>query len=186
MKAVLLSMTLAAGAGFAAAQNAATTPAPATPPEELMIQVEVPAPLHAVWQAFTTSDGLTTWLTPQATVDLRTGGEWTARFPGGSTGGGTIVSFVPEKELVISALAPDRFPHVRAERTHALFQFEARGDSTIVRLTQSGWRSGAEWTAAYEYLVAGNAELLSTLHKRFVDGPVDWKKIFGDAAANGK
>lgn len=179
MNAVLLGIFLpAAAAGFAGAQEAGSA---TTPPQELVIQVEVPAALPAVWKAFTTSEGLTTWLTPEATVDLRPGGEWTARFPGGSTGGGTIVSFEPEKELVISALAPDRFPHVRAERTRAVFDFEAHGNSTIVRLTQSGWKSGAEWTSAYEYLVAGNAQLLSTLHKRFVDGPLDWKKIFGDA-----
>ena len=178
MKAVLLSMLLAGfGTGYAAAQDGASATAP---PQELVIQVEVPAALPAVWKAFTTSEGLTTWLTPEATVDLRPGGEWTARFPGGSTGGGTIVSFVPEKELVISALAPDRFPHVRAARTRAVFDFEARGNSTIVRLTQSGWKSGPEWTGAYEYLVAGNAQLLATLHKRFVDGPLDWKKIFAD------
>ena len=183
MKAHFLPLILAVAAS-APAQT--PTPLPPAPPQELVIQVEVPAPVHEVWRAFTTSEGLTTWLTPEATVDLRPGGEWTARFPGGSTGGGTIVSFVAEKELVISALAPDRFPHVRAERTRAVFAFEARGDSTIVRLTQSGWKSGAEWTSAYEYLVAGNAELLSTLHKRFVDGPMDWKKIFGDAGAKGK
>lgn len=183
MKAVLLSILLTVGAGLSAAQEGARATAP---PQELVIQVEVPAPLHTVWQAFTTSEGLTTWLTPEATVDLRPGGEWTARFPGGSTGGGTIVSFAPEKELVISALAPDRFPHVRAERTRAVFQFEGHGDSTIVRLTQSGWKAGPEWTSAYEYLVAGNAQLLATLHQRFVDGPVDWKKIFPDAAGKGK
>jgi uncharacterized protein YndB with AHSA1/START domain len=126
------------------------------------------------------------WLTPNAVVDLRPGGEWTAHFPGGSTGGGTIVSYVPEKEMVISALVPDQFPHVRAERTRATFQFQSRGDSTVVRLTQTGWKSGPEWTRAYEYLVAGNAELMATLHKRFVDGPIDWKKVFGDPAGKGK
>jgi len=95
------------------------------------------------------------------------------------------VSFVPEKEMVIAALAPDQFPHVRAERTRATFQFQSRGDSTIVRLTQTGWKSGPEWTRAYEYLVAGNAQLMATLHKRFVDGPIDWKKVFGDPAGKG-
>ena len=53
----------------------------------LILEVTVPAPLAAVWQAFTTSEGLSTWLTPGAVVDLREGGEWTAHFPGGSTGG---------------------------------------------------------------------------------------------------
>ena len=142
----------------------------------LMLEVTVPAPLGAVWQAFTTSEGLSTWLTPGAVVDLREGGEWTAHFPGGSTGGGTILSFVAEKELVLSALAPDRFPTVRATRTKVRFQFEAKGGSTLVRLTQTGWKDGEEWAKAYEYLTVGNAQLLATLHHRFVSGPIDWTK----------
>jgi uncharacterized protein YndB with AHSA1/START domain len=142
----------------------------------LLLEVTVPAPLHVVWEAFTTSAGLSTWLTPGAVVNLKEGGEWTAHFPGGSTGGGTILSFVPEKELVLSALAPDKFPTVRATRTKARFQFEAKGDSTVVRLTQTGWKEGEEWVKAYEYLTVGNAQLLATLHHRFVNGPMDWTK----------
>jgi hypothetical protein len=68
---------------------------------------------------------------------------------------------------------------VRAERTTARFHFEARGDSTIVRLVQTGWKSGEEWDKAYEYLLVGNAQLLSTLHRRFVTGPIDWEKEWG-------
>jgi uncharacterized protein YndB with AHSA1/START domain len=160
----------------ACAQGPATPAKTIASDKALVLQVTVPAPLAAVWQAFTTSEGLSTWLTPGAVVDLREGGEWTAHFPGGSTGGGTILSFVPEKELVLSALAPDKFPAVRAARTRARFQFEARGDSTIVRLTQTGWREGEEWVMAYEYLTVGNAQLLATLHHRFVSGPIDWSK----------
>jgi uncharacterized protein YndB with AHSA1/START domain len=169
---------------LAAAQSAPS--ARAQEPQKLVIEIEVPAPVSDVWRAFSTSEGLSTWLTPSAVVDLRPGGEWTAHFPGGSTGGGNIVSFIPEKELVIAALAPDKFPHVRAERTQATFQFEPRGNSTVVRLTQSGWKSGPEWTQAYEYLVAGDAQLMATLHHRFVDGPIDWSKVFADSAPRGK
>jgi uncharacterized protein YndB with AHSA1/START domain len=157
----------------------AQTVAPsAAPPEKLVIEIEVPAALPDVWKAFATSDGLSTWLGPNATVDLRPGGDWLVHFPNGSTGGGTIVSFVPEKEIVLAALAPDQFPHVRAERTHAVFAFEPRGTSTVVRLTQTGWKEGAEWNHAYEYLVAGNAQLLSMLYQRFLSGPIDWQKAF--------
>src|ERR1700734_2075782 len=124
----------------------------------LMLEVTVPAPLAEVWKAFTTSEGLSTWLTPGAVVDLREGGEWTAHFPGGSTGGGTILSFVPEKELVLSALAPDKFPTVRAQRTRAEFHFESVGEATRVRLTQTGWKNGTEWDDAYEYLAVGDAQ----------------------------
>jgi uncharacterized protein YndB with AHSA1/START domain len=168
-------------ARFAVAQT--ETPGVALEPLKFEIQMEVPASVAEVWRAFSTSEGLSTWLTPGAVVDLRPGGEWTAHFPGGSTGGGTILSFVPEKEMVLSAMAPDQFPHVRADRTRVSFQFEPRGSATIVRLTQTGWKSGPEWTRAYEYLLAGNAQLMATLHRRFVEGPIDWKKEFGDSAA---
>src|SRR5580698_2400457 len=132
-KAVFLALAFTVGSVLA--QSPAKTPHSARTDQALVIEVMVPAPIGEVWKAFTTSEGLSTWLTPGAVVDLREGGEWTAHFPGGSTGGGTILSFVPEKELVLSALAPDKFPTVRATRTRARFQFEPRGDSTIVRLT---------------------------------------------------
>jgi uncharacterized protein YndB with AHSA1/START domain len=174
MKILLLAVCLSATAAFA--QSAEKPVKTAAADKVLVLEVTVPAPIGEVWKAFTTSGGLSTWLTPNAVVDLREGGEWTAKFPGGSTGGGTILSFVPEKELVLSALAPDKFPTVRATRTRAKFQFEARGDSTIVRLTQTGWKEGDEWVKAYEYLTVGNAQLLATLHHRFVSGPIDWTK----------
>jgi uncharacterized protein YndB with AHSA1/START domain len=174
MKMILLALALSVTA--AVAQEPAKAVKAAAADKVLILEVTVPAPLHAVWEAFTTSAGLSTWLTPGAVVDLKEGGEWTAHFPGGSTGGGTILSFVPEKELVLSAMAPDKFPTVRATRTMARFQFEAKGDSTVVRLTQTGWKEGEEWVKAYEYLTVGNAQLLATLHHRFVNGPIDWTK----------
>ena len=174
MKAILLVLALSVTA--AVAQSPEKPGKMAGAEKVLVLEVTVPAPVNAVWDAFTTSAGLSTWLTPGAVVDLKEGGEWTAHFPGGSTGGGTILSFVPEKELVLSALAPDKFPTVRATRTKARFQFEARGDSTVVRLTQTGWKEGDEWVKAYEYLTMGNAQLLATLHHRFVNGPIDWTK----------
>ncbi|MGC2301528.1 MAG: SRPBCC domain-containing protein [Acidobacteriaceae bacterium] len=172
------TLTLVAVLAFLLPAFSQTVPASAAQ-KQLVIELEVPAPLPAVWEAFSTSAGLSTWLGPNATVDLRLGGDWLVHFPNGSTGGGTIVSFVPQKEIVLSALAPDQFPHVRADRTRAVFQFESRGHSTVVRLTQTGWKDGPEWDRAYEYLVAGNAELLSMLHQRFRQGPIDWNKALG-------
>jgi uncharacterized protein YndB with AHSA1/START domain len=175
MKILILSVCLSLTSAFGQSAEKPVKTTAATD-KILVLEVTVPAPIGEVWKAFTTSEGLSMWLTPNAVVDLREGGEWTAKFPGGSTGGGTILSFVPEKEMVLSALAPDKFPTVRATRTRARFQFEAKGDSTIVRLTQTGWKEGDEWVKAYEYLTVGNAELLATLHHRFVSGPIDWTK----------
>ncbi len=83
--------------------------------------------------------------------------------------------------MVIAAMAPEQFPTVRAERTNARFEFESSGESTTVRLTQTGWRSGEEWDRAYDYLTSGNAQLLETLRRRFISGPIDWAKEWGTA-----
>jgi uncharacterized protein YndB with AHSA1/START domain len=178
MKALLLCLALAINSAEFPTRLKAE---PAESGKAFVLQVTVPAKRIEVWRAFTTSEGLSTWLTPNAVVDLRPGGEWTAHFSGGKTGGGTIISYVPEKDIFISALAPEKFPTVRAARTKVQFYFEARGDSTLVTLTQTGWKKGPEWDHAYEYLTVGNAQLLATLHRRFVDGPIDWAKEWGDA-----
>src|SRR3979490_2004930 len=122
MKTIFLALALSVTA--VCAQEPAKTVKAGAADKVLVLEVTVPAPLNSVWEAFTTSAGLSTGLTPVAVVDLKEGGEWTAHFPGGSTGGGTILSFVPEKELVLSAMAPDKFPTARATRTKARFQFE--------------------------------------------------------------
>ncbi|MEP7065513.1 MAG: SRPBCC domain-containing protein [Gemmatimonadota bacterium] len=140
----------------------------------LRIEITVPAARSEVWKAFSTSEGLSTWLAPNAVVDLRPGGEWMVHFAGSSSAGGNIVSFVPKKQIVIAAMAPEQFPTVRAQRTSAKFELEDRGKETLVRLTQTGWKDGDEWDRAYEYLTAGNAQLLAALHKRFVSGPLDF------------
>jgi uncharacterized protein YndB with AHSA1/START domain len=171
---------LLAVAGIALAQSPVKVVKQAEPGKALIFEVTIPAPRTAVWQAFATSDGLSTWLTPGAVVDLRKGGEWTAHFPGGKTGGGTILNFVPEHEITLAAMAPEQFPSVRTARTTARFQFVANGESsTLVRLVQTGWKSGAEWDKAYDYLAEGNTQLLETLRRRFVSGPIDWAKEWG-------
>lgn len=121
-----------------------------------------------------------------AVVDLRKGGEWTAHYPGGKTGGGTILSFVAEQEITMAAMAPEQFPTVRAERTNARFEFKGDGESTIVKLTQTGWKTGEEWDKAYEYLAQGNAQLLGMFRQRFTTGPMDWTKVFGPAGGTVK
>lgn len=154
----------------------------AHPEKALVFEVEIPGSLNDVWTAFTTSDGLSTWLTPGAVVELRKGGEWTAHFPGGATGGGTITDFTPKTKLVMSAKAPPMFPHVSAELTTTTWTFEPISDKvTRVKLLQTGWKQGEEWDKAYDYLATGNAQLLETLRRRFVSGPIDWAKEWGDS-----
>ena len=150
----------------------------ASPEKALHFEVVVPASLDAVWQAMSTKAGMETWLWKDARVDLRPGGDWLVLYTPTATGGGTIVSLVPRQELVLKALAPEKFPSVRSERTNVTFTLTAvTPTATKVTLMQTGWKDGAEWDAAYEYLSRGNAQLLTQLHQRFATGPLDWSKF---------
>lgn len=157
------------------------TPNPVTvtridsPEKALKFEVMVPATVEQVWRAFTTQAGLQEWLWSSVTVELREGGDWTVHYPGGATGGGTIVSFEPMRRIAIRALAPEKFPEVRRERTLATFSFEPMDAGTRVTLLQTGWKQGKEWDDAYNYLASGNAQLLNQLLYRFKKGPIAWK-----------
>jgi uncharacterized protein YndB with AHSA1/START domain len=183
----LALFTLLCGAFPAHAQTTqnghVTVTRTSSPEKRLDFEVTIPATVPDVWTALSTSKGLSTWLFPNAVVDLRPGGDWLVKFPGGSTGGGTIISFVPQQKIEIAALAPDQFPTVRRERTHATFELRASSDgkATVVHLIQTGWKSGDEWDKAYDYLANGNVELLENLRQRFVSGPLDWDAIFKQA-----
>jgi uncharacterized protein YndB with AHSA1/START domain len=146
-------------------------------PKRLDFSVTVPATIDQVWDAFTTVPGMVSWLAPQAAVDPQRGGKWEVSFgPGSSTAGGTVELVQPKSLLAIAAMAPDRFPTVRRERTDAVFEFTPAGpNATTVRLAQTGWKQGAEWDQAFDYLSRGNAELLEALYHRFAVGPMNWK-----------
>jgi len=144
----------------------------ASPEKALRFEVTIPGPVADVWTALSTAEGLATWLWRDARVDLRPGGDWKVIYPGGKTGGGTIVSFEPQKRLELRAGAPDQFPEVKSVGTTAVFELAPLSErSTHLTLTQTGWREGREWDAAYDYLATGNAQLLVRLHQRFVSGP---------------
>ncbi|MDP8980485.1 MAG: SRPBCC domain-containing protein [Acidobacteriota bacterium] len=172
-------LALICAAGALVAQDVKVTKV-TTPPRRLQFEVMVPASAAKVWEAMSTTDGLITWLAPDAKVDLRPGGDWLALFPG-TAGGGTIISFIAGRRIEISALAPAAFPTVRKERTNALFELEpVDAGSTLVRLTQTGWKDGPEWDKAFDYLAGGNAQLMAGLRQRFITGPVDWKRMFAE------
>jgi uncharacterized protein YndB with AHSA1/START domain/uncharacterized protein YciI len=146
-------------------------------PKALLFDVDIPAPAGEVWSALTTADGLKTWLTPDAKVDLRPGGDWLAIFAGAAPGGGKVVRFQKDRELVLRAMAPERFATVRRVGTNATFTLNETGPgNTHLQLRQDDWQSGEEWDAAFDYLSVGNTMLLNSLRQRFIKGPQDWAR----------
>ena len=95
MRLISFSLALFVGATFGAPAFAKTTATfergpvhvvTSDDPKRIDWDVVVPASLDAVWDAFTTQAGMTSWIAPGATVDLRSGGDWLVNFPGAAPG----------------------------------------------------------------------------------------------------
>jgi uncharacterized protein YndB with AHSA1/START domain len=134
-----------------------------TKPTLITVESRVNAPVAKVWKYWTTPEDIMQWNaasddwhTPSATNDLRVGGKFTARMEAkdGSMGFdfAGIYTEVRPHELIAYRMDDDR--HVRVE-------FEAQGDSTVVRETfvpetthsiemqRGGWQSILDSFKAY-------------------------------------
>ena len=138
----------------------------------------VPAPLADVWAAWTTSDGLRSWLAPHATIDLRVGGLMRTNYNAQGTLGdaqtieNVILSFEPERMLsirVAKAPANTPFPNTIGEMWTVLY-FDAEGaDRTKVRVVGLGFSGSAESHQMREFFKRGNVTTLDQLERHFLD-----------------
>lgn len=144
-------------------------------------EVIVPAKVEAVWQAWTTSEGIKTFFAPDARVELRVDGPFEVYInpyaaPGMKGADNMrIIGFQPQRMLSFTWNAPPHLPEARANRTVVVLRFEPVGDSqTRVTLHHIGWGEGGEWDKAYDYFGQAWPNVLASLQKRFTTGPVDW------------
>ncbi|MEW6072855.1 MAG: SRPBCC domain-containing protein [Planctomycetota bacterium] len=138
----------------------------------------VPAPRTAVFAAFTSTAGATSFLAPNARIELAPDGPYEILFdaaaPDGERGseGCRVLSWVEDEMVSFSWNAPPRFSAVRGERTFVVVQlFDDAAGGTLVRVTHGGWRDGDEWAEARAYFQRAWLEVLEELVERFRLGP---------------
>lgn len=145
-------------------------------------EIDVPAPVTQVWQAWTTREGAESFFAPRCTIDLKPGGAYEMLFdldaePGKQGGEGMVVMAIqPERMLAFTWNAPPHLPSVRGQMTHVVIRlFETDTGHTRVTLRHDGWGEGSEWDAAFQYFSrAWAGVVLPRLKHRFESGPVDW------------
>lgn len=156
----------------------------------LQLSMDIPAPPHAVFEAFTSSEGFKSWAVAVARIDLRTGGEIEASYDAKAAIGdpnnikNQIVTFIPDRLLVIRNIqAPKGFAgEGEFQKTVTVLEFDPiAGGSTRVRLTNTGYGSSPEAQTVYGHFEWGNAYTLAELKKRFERGAID--RTQGDGAA---
>jgi uncharacterized protein YndB with AHSA1/START domain len=176
---LLASFALLLGRG-AAAEGVADY---AVPTERILrAEIELPAPVSDVWNAWTTDAGIATFFAPAGKVDLRVGGTYDVWFnPAGKPDergaeGMRILDVEPMKRFVFTWNAPPSIPAIRHRWSVVTLEFEKVGETrTRLRFTHSGWGNGPEWDKAYSYFdSAWGTIVLPNLVYRFTKGPIDW------------
>jgi len=144
-------------------------------------QVVVKAPVEAVWNAWTTTDGIKSFFAPDARIEARPDGPFEVYInpyaqPGMKGADNMRFLAVQDKKMIsFTWNAPPSLPEARGQRTVAIVRFAPMGDNeTQVTLTHLGWGDGGEWDKAYAYFDRSWGNVMANLQKRFVEGPIDW------------
>lgn len=142
-------------------------------PKELYKEIVLPTNTQEVWSRWTTSDGITTFFAPKATVELQIGGKFELLFmlnnPEGMQGseGCKILSYLPQKMLSFSWNAPPQFPIVRAQFHWYVINFIAINEQTTkLELTGLGWKDTEEWNQVYDYFNVAWTNVLESLKNK--------------------
>ena len=145
----------------------------------------VDAPVADVWKAFTTTEGVTSWMVPRATVDFGVGGTLEASysldavFPSPNNIKHEFLAYLPQEMIAMRVIqCPPGTPHAEIlEELWAVITFEPVGeDRTRVAIAGVGYREGEGYDAVYDFFDQGNAWTFAQLQKYFQEGPIDWQK----------
>jgi len=148
--------------------------------------VIVAAPIAAVWNAFTTTDGYRAWAAPVAHVDFVLGGmietsySMDARLGAPGNIRNEIVAYAPERMFAIRNRqappdVPFDVPTFQSLHTVVLFD-DLGGGRTRVTIVQPGYRAGDAYDRTWKFFEWGNGATLAALRDRFVKGPADWRR----------
>lgn len=169
-------------AALAALQVALATPvslaAERSGTKRLHKEAVVTASLDAVWHAWTTSEGIASFFSPESNIELRIGGPYelfmsmTEPDESGLRGseGCKVLSFIPREMLSFEWSFPPKVPTLRNAhaKTHVVLRFEELpGGKVRVRFDQLGWKDGADWDAGYAYFDKAWSWVLANLQKHF-------------------
>ena len=140
----------------------------------ITLETVVNAPKSQVWNDWTTSEGVKSFVVPDANIELVIGGKYEFYFdqeqPNGLQGseGCKVLSFLPEEMLSFSWNAPPVFPVERLEYTWVVIQLTDLGNNkTKVRLTHMGWREGGRRLEVREYFTKAWPHVFKGLEEKY-------------------
>ncbi len=140
------------------------------------------APIEKVWQAWTTAEGLKSFLAPGNNVDVRVGGRFDIYFfpdrePGRrGTENMRLLILEPKNRLAFTWDQPLFFPEVRDQHTWVTVTLRARNENqTDVHITHGGFGDHGQWIGVKTYFRNSWQTILTRLEWTMYNGPMDWK-----------
>jgi uncharacterized protein YndB with AHSA1/START domain len=141
-------------------------------------EITVKAPIEAVWNAWTTSDGIKSFFSPEAYIDLRMGGAFEVYFlmdnPRGFQGseGCKVLAYLPKKMLSFSWNCPPEFERIRksGEQNFVVLLFDELPEGRIkVTLDHIEWKEGdGDWDRIYDYFDNAWSAVLAGFQEYFL------------------
>ena len=146
----------------------------------LTVSTEVDASKSAVWEAWTTPEGIRSFFAPACTVDITPLGAYEIFFdpdaPPGQRGAeeNVVLAVQPETMLSFTWNFPKEFESLQDQRTAVAVRIADAGpERTTVTVTQTGWGVGDVWEEAREYFRDAWGEVvLARLQRRFAEESV--------------
>jgi uncharacterized protein YndB with AHSA1/START domain len=147
--------------------------------DPLIHEGAIDAPVEVVWRAWTTNEGLRSWLAPHADIELRVGGTMRTNYDASGdlsdeqTIENMILSFEPHRMLSTRVTkAPADFPFSDAvKEMWTVVYFEPREPGqTLVRVVSMGFTSEPESQAMRAFFDQGNATTIQQMQERL--GPI--------------
>lgn len=116
------------------------------------VELEIEAPVEAVWKALTDPEELTNWFPLEAGVQPGAGGSLRWTWDEEITWESRIEVWEPNRHLraVYEDPRPSETNPEGPTRLAMDFTLEARGGKTVLRLVHSGFGSGTDWNETYD------------------------------------
>jgi activator of Hsp90 ATPase-like protein len=130
-----------------------------------------------VWKAFTTVEGLRTWIAPVVAIDLRVGGSLSTHYDKTATIGspGTIrlgiMNYLEGELMTLKVKLTKQFGEKVCSEDQNLQEIIqivpwTKGTTKVVS-SMVGWGTGKEWDDAYDFFARGNEWTYKQLVSRF-------------------
>lgn len=122
-------------------------------------EIEIDAPIEAVWKAITEAKEITRWLSEEARVTPGVGGNYWVSWGEGQAGDSSIEVWEPGRRLRLRNLPAKKaedpctqYDEQAAQSTTMIQEFtiESRGGKTVLRLVDSGIPDSKEWEGFYD------------------------------------